>query len=223
MNSSRRRYRPDHADIAEVAKVPVLRVAPGPRPHLLVALAAQRRARVLDGFDADVVLTVVEPQSAGKLVWPCAPVDVAVVAPEQLDSFATPLFGDDPLVGFPEVVFVIGHVASAQRFALERRGYPYVVLEAELGPWLAASLDQLCTIARTRRQAMEALARRPSAPPLPHLGGRGHAFRLHAAEASFRETYLRLLLAEHGSRRKAAAAAGLPYRSFCDMVRRAGI
>ncbi len=200
----------------------MLRVAPGPRPHLLVALSAQQRARALDGFDADAALTVVEPDPARRLVWTRAPVDVALVAPERLDSFATPLFADDPRVGLPEVVFVIDDVASAQRYALERRGYPYVLLEADVGPWLAASLDRLCTIARTRRQAMEALARRPSAPPLPQAG-RGHALRLHAAEATFRETCLRLLLAEHGSRRKAAAAAGLPYRSFCDMVRRAGI
>jgi len=206
-----------------MAEVPGFRVAPGPRPHLLVALSAPQRARALNGFEADVMLTVVEPDAVGKVVWTRAPVDVAVVAPDRLDSCATPLFADDPRVGLPEVVFVIGDVASAQRFALERRGYPYVLLEADLGPWLAASLDQLCAIARTRRQAMAAVARRPSAPPLPHVGGRGHALRLHVAEATFRETYLRLLLAEHGSRRKAAAAAGLPYRSFCDMVRRAGI
>jgi molybdenum-dependent DNA-binding transcriptional regulator ModE len=46
---------------------------------------------------------------------------------------------------------------------------------------------------------------------------------LHAAETRFRETYLRLLLAERGSRRRAADEAGVPYRSFCEMLRKLGI
>jgi len=86
MNSSRRSCRSDSPDVADMAEVPGFRVAPGPRPHLLVALSAPQRARALNGFEADVMLTVVEPDAVGKVVWTRAPVDVAVVAPDRLDS-----------------------------------------------------------------------------------------------------------------------------------------
>jgi hypothetical protein len=191
-----------------------------PRPHLLVALSEEPRDQLLGSLGDVVVATVVDRD--WKLLSNRAPVDVAVVAPERLGCTASLLFMKR-LVGIPEMVFVIDDVWSPQRFVLEGRGCRYVVTAADLGWWLVASLDRLCAIARTRRHAAEALARRPDPPRLPPARDRAGGPTLHAAETNFRQTYLRLLLAEHGSRRKAAVAAGVPYRSFCDMVRRAGI
>ena len=123
----------------------------------------------------------------------------------------------------PELVLIVNEPWSPQRFALHCRGFRYVVCRDELAEWLPSVLTQLCSIAHARRFALSAYANIPVPPALltPH---RDIAkMRLYAAETSFRGTYFRALLAEHGSRRKAAQAAGVPYRSFCEMLRKLGI
>jgi molybdenum-dependent DNA-binding transcriptional regulator ModE len=39
----------------------------------------------------------------------------------------------------------------------------------------------------------------------------------------FRESYIRFLLGESGSRQEAARRAGVPYRTMCEMIRKLGI
>jgi len=46
---------------------------------------------------------------------------------------------------------------------------------------------------------------------------------LPLAENLFREAYIRRVLAETGNRRKAAEVAGIPYRTFCDILKKLGI
>ena len=55
------------------------------------------------------------------------------------------------------------------------------------------------------------------------MNGRRSGAQLHVAETAFRDVFLRSLLAQHGSRRRAAEEAGVPYRSFCEMLRKLGI
>jgi hypothetical protein len=51
----------------------------------------------------------------------------------------------------------------------------------------------------------------------------GAELPLFLAEGSFREAYLRLLVARNATLREAAAAAGVPYRSFQRMLNTYGI
>jgi hypothetical protein len=90
----------------------------------------------------------------------------------------------------------------------------------ELSQWLPSKLMCLARVARARRILLEEV---PEPPASSAQSGGILSSRLHAAEARFRETYLRSLLAQCGSRRKAAEHAGVPYRSFCEMLRKAGI
>jgi len=46
---------------------------------------------------------------------------------------------------------------------------------------------------------------------------------LPTAEMQFRESYIRFLLAQSGSRQEAAKRAGVPYRTMCEMIRKLGI
>lgn len=46
---------------------------------------------------------------------------------------------------------------------------------------------------------------------------------LPEAERRYRETYVRSLLAETGNRREAARRAGVPYTTFCEIMRKLGI
>jgi molybdenum-dependent DNA-binding transcriptional regulator ModE len=46
---------------------------------------------------------------------------------------------------------------------------------------------------------------------------------LPTAEMQFRESYIRCLLTQSGSRQEAARRAGVPYRTMCEMIRKLGI
>ena len=46
---------------------------------------------------------------------------------------------------------------------------------------------------------------------------------LPTAEMRFRESYIRCLLTQSGSRQEAARRAGVPYRTMCEMIRKLGI
>jgi hypothetical protein len=58
---------------------------------------------------------------------------------------------------------------------------------------------------------LAAVTEGPSRLPLP------------TAEMQFRESYIRFLLGESGSRQEAAKRAGVPYRTMCEMIRKLGI
>ena len=60
--------------------------------------------------------------------------------------------------------------------------------------------------------------------PEARNGPRGPArLPLPTAEMQFRESYIRFLLGESGSRQEAAKRAGVPYRTMCEMIRKLGI
>jgi hypothetical protein len=151
-----------------------------------------------------------------------APVDVAVIHADSLNLACSPLLHDEGL-GFPELVFVVEEAWSPQHFALKSRGFRHVVSQEELPEWLPSVLLQLSSLARARRTVLGACADSLTATELSGRSQRTRGIKLHAAETSFRAAFMRALLAEHGSRRKAAEEAGVPYRSFCEMLRKLGI
>lgn len=195
------------------------------KPHVLVMLpAVPDRSRVLRALGVKLRTTVLDPISAtDRTVKHCGLLDLAILHANHLGPETSALF-HDPALGYPEVVYVTEDGWSPQRFVLETRGVPYVICEADLWHWLATAAQPLCALALARRAALAAFARRPASTP-PHWKAQssGRSMRLHAAETLFRESFLRGVLAEHGSRRDAAEAAGVPYRSFCEMLRRLGV
>lgn len=189
-------------------------------PHVAVLLpSGPEREALLLALDQDARVTVLE---AGSPVTNLEAVDIALLHTDSLGLSASPLLYD-PELGCPELVFVVDQAGSPQHLAMKSRGSRYVVSQDALSRWFPGVLSELAALARARRIVLRACADGPNAPELPARGGYPRAVKLHAAETAFRDIFLRSLLAEHGSRRKAAEAAGVPYRSFCEMLRKLGI
>jgi len=148
--------------------------------------------------------------------------DIAVLHASHLNLNCAAL-AHDPRFGFPELVFAVDERQPAQRLALLSRGCRHVVSSDHLSTWLRDQLPSLCTLARARRIVLGACSATTPAVELTLDIAGAENMNLHVAETQFRETFLRSVLAEHGSRRQAAKAAGVPYRSFCEMLRKLGI
>lgn len=149
------------------------------------------------------------------------PFDIAVLHADSLSLACGPLLYDAAL-GLPEIVFVVDDPPSPQYLALKSRGFRNVVRQDDLCVWLPTAVACLGSLARARRIVMRACTDDPIAP-VPDGTLTTGGIKLHAAETRFRAAFLRSLLAEHGSRRRASEAAGVPYRSFCEMLRKLGI
>ena len=150
-------------------------------------------------------------------------VDVAVLHASCLSLNCAGL-AHDPAFGFPELVFAVDESCPAQRLALLSRGYRHVISVTRLDGWLHEQLVSLCALAQARRIVIRAACTAPTQVAALSLAtSPGVNMNLHLAETHFRETFLRALLVEQGSRRRAAEAAGVPYRSFCEMLRRFGL
>jgi hypothetical protein len=177
------------------------------------------RARLIQAVGADARITVLDVEHP---IPKLEPIDVVLLHADSLNLTCSPLL-DDPDLGFPELVFVVDDAWSPQHFALKSRGFRYVISQDELSEWFPTALMRLSSLAQARRIVLRAYAESPTAPELPSRGRWARGIKLHAAETRFRDVFLRSLLAEHGSRRKAAEEAGVPYRSFCEMLRKLGI
>jgi hypothetical protein len=84
------------------------------------------------------------------------------------------------------------------------------------------AIHPLADLARARRaekKALDALAEVPQPAACTASG----LHPLFSAESSFREAYLRMLVARYPTLREAATAAGVPYRSFQRMLTTYGI
>jgi hypothetical protein len=122
----------------------------------------------------------------------------------------------------PELVIVVGQRHDPAIQALFGLGLRRVIEEQDLRSWLSESGHLLRCMARGRR------AERRLQESLHPQGETAWAAsrrlpRLFEAEQRFRETYIRAVLGIVGSRREAAALAGVPYRTFCQIVASAGI
>jgi CheY-like chemotaxis protein len=121
-----------------------------------------------------------------------------------------------------EMVFVVENAAEPEVQAAMDLGWNRLVASDRLEEWLDRGLKPLAKLARTerelraaRREAEIASAGNvvPAVPSLP----------LSVAERRYRETFLRSKMATAGERREAARLAGVPYTTFCVMLRKLGI
>jgi CheY-like chemotaxis protein len=121
-----------------------------------------------------------------------------------------------------EVVFVVDDSGAPEAQAAWDLGWQRLVDPDSIEGWLERGLKPLATLVRLKRQVT--LARHeaerlsagtvvPTVAPLP----------LAVAERRYRETFLRSKLAMAGERREAARLAGVPYTTFCVMLRKLGI
>ena len=186
--------------------------------HVVVLLPNEPyRERLLARLSGARVTVLDQNQPLPKLL----PVDVAVLHASSLNLGSSPLLYDAEL-GLPELAFVVDEAGSPQHLALRSRGFRYIVSQSELVEWLPTVMPGLGSLAQARRIVLSAC---DDGLPPPEVSATRQSTggRLHAAETRFREMFLRSLLAEHGSRRRAAEEAGVPYRSFCEMLRKLGI
>jgi hypothetical protein len=142
--------------------------------------------------------------------------------PECLDGLAF-IYQRHESFGFPEIVFVVEDQRQPEAQALRSSGLQRVLPRGSAVQWLSTAASPLAALAKANRLQREALKR---IPPLPNDCPDGDASNIPSlphAESRYREAFLRLLLATTGSRRAAAAKAGVPYRSFCHMLRKLGI
>ena len=207
----------------KVVRLAPIEAAPPAMPHVLVLVAdSVSRRELLAAIVNGARISILE--RAGSIPE-IAPVDVALIHTDYMSQACAPLLCDARL-GSPEIVFVVDEEGSPQHLALESRGLRYVVSRRLLPKWLPAAMPRLTSIARARRIVLgTCTADDPMVPEQPSLKVRlrGRQLRLREAETSFRDAFMRTLLAECGSRRKAADEAGVPYRSFCEMLRKLGI
>ena len=101
-------------------------------------------------------------------------------------------------------------------------GWERLVSSPKLEEWLDRGLKPLAKVARLKRQLtlarreIETAAAGDVVPEVTNLP-------LGEAERRYRETFLRSKMATAGERRAAARLAGVPYTTFCVMLRRLGI
>jgi DNA-binding NarL/FixJ family response regulator len=184
-------------------------------------LRASSIAAVLKG-SSDITVIVTAPD--GRTIGHELPADLVLLAlgGRQAAALATGALAvqRNP---FAEVVFYGDDPAAPEVAAAAVLGITRIVHARDLLPWLARSGDLLARGAMLRRIAAAALAAVPRPPTLSLSTERSNALPLPTAEMQFRESYIRYLLAESGSRQEAARRAGVPYRTMCEMIRKLDI
>lgn len=125
---------------------------------------------------------------------------------------------------YAEVIFYCDDPDAPEVAAAAVLGITRIVPAQQMAAWLTRAGALLARAACLRRAAAAMIA---AAPPAPALEGdaAGSAARLPlpTAEMRFRESYIRCLLTQSGSRQEAARRAGVPYRTMCEMIRKLGI
>jgi len=151
-------------------------------------------------------------------------IDVALVSlsDARFDGLA---FGAELGATFPwiEIVYWFDE-GGATTFAAAAKslGVRRVIPLARLLGWLDGALPNLTRMARARREHLSAERELPPLPS-PESSEAGVAAPLPQAERLFREAYLRQLLWSSASRTIAARRAGVPYTTFCSMLKKAGL
>jgi hypothetical protein len=195
-------------------------------PHVLMVDANLVGAHALGGELARTLgplkIAHLLPEEDQEL--PAGPFDVCVAhisdaAPSVLalvTSFAVK-FSDAALVYWSDEPY------AAQVSAALALGVSQIIPGAALSGWLARALPALVRGARSRRSARLASQSLPPVPAWSWEDTSAQRMPLPLAENLFREAYIRRVLAETGNRRKAAEVAGIPYRTFCDILKKLGI
>ncbi|MES1209663.1 MAG: hypothetical protein ABUS79_27320 [Pseudomonadota bacterium] len=123
---------------------------------------------------------------------------------------------------YVEVIFYCDDADAPEVAAAAVLGITRIIPAQQLGAWLTCAGGLLARAARLRRAAAAMLATVP-APPLLAADAAAARLPLPTAEMRFRESYIRCLLTQSGSRQEAARRAGVPYRTMCEMIRKLGI
>ncbi len=197
------------------------------QPHLLVFDTRAERAsglvQELRAGGARLDVTIFDLDRESKLLdrdrIEVAAVNLDGAAPEGL-VFAAELSAQVPSAQF--VFWFDGEKSSPGEVAARSLGVQRIVPRARLVEWLAVALEPLARIARAKREQAEAEAALPQIPR-PESDRSSKPMPLPEAERSFRESYLRALLAQATNARIAAQQAGVPYTTLCSMLKKMGL
>jgi DNA-binding NarL/FixJ family response regulator len=124
---------------------------------------------------------------------------------------------------FTEVVFYCDNPDAPEVAAASVLGITRIVPAQHVTAWLSRGGNLLARGACLRRAAAACAAAVPRPPTLTTVNDGPARLPLPTAEMQFRESYIRFLLGESGSRQEAARRAGVPYRTMCEMIRKLGI
>ena len=124
---------------------------------------------------------------------------------------------------FTEVVFYCDNPNAPEVAAASVLGITRIVPAQQMPTWLSRGGNLLARGASLRRAAAACAAAVPRPPTLVAVTEGPSRLPLPTAEMQFRESYIRFLLGESGSRQEAAKRAGVPYRTMCEMIRKLGI
>ena len=124
---------------------------------------------------------------------------------------------------FTEVVFYCDNPDAPEVAAASVLGITRIVPAQQMPTWLSRGGNLLARGAWLRRAAAACAAAVPRPPTLVAVTEGPSRLPLPTAEMQFRESYIRFLLGESGSRQEAAKRAGVPYRTMCEMIRKLGI
>ena len=124
---------------------------------------------------------------------------------------------------FTEVVFYCDNPDAPEVAAAAVLGITRIVPAQHMppgcrGPAICSRAAPACG-----RAAAACAAAVPRPPTLATVSDGPARLPLPTAEMQFRESYIRFLLGESGSRQEAARRAGVPYRTMCEMIRKLGI
>ena len=124
---------------------------------------------------------------------------------------------------YAEVIFYCDDADAPEVAAAAVLGITRIVPAHQMSPWLGRAGAQLARAACLRRAAAAMLASAPEPPTLGSDSPTAPRLPLPTAEMRYRESYIRCLLTQSGSRQEAARRAGVPYRTMCEMIRKLGI
>jgi DNA-binding NarL/FixJ family response regulator len=125
---------------------------------------------------------------------------------------------------YAEVVFYCDNPDAPEVAAAGVLGITRIVPAQLMAAWLSRAGALLARGAYLRRAAAAAIAAVPRPPTLAAVVEEAPPrIPLPTAEMQFRESYIRYLLTQSGSRQEAAKRAGVPYRTMCEMIRKLGI
>jgi DNA-binding NarL/FixJ family response regulator len=194
--------------------------------HAVIVDDNQRRAASLaaalklGGQLAVTVVTPEDPALRGELL----PADLVLLALGGREVSALGIGAEavqrNP---FAEVVFYCDNPDAPEVAAASVLGITRIVPAQHMTAWLARGGNLLARGAWLRRAAAACAAAVPRPPTLATVSEGPARLPLPTAEMQFRESYIRFLLGESGSRQEAAKRAGVPYRTMCEMIRKLGI
>jgi hypothetical protein len=122
-----------------------------------------------------------------------------------------------------EVVFLADSLNLPEVRAANDIGISRLVETRDLPRYLGVALEPLAELARARRRLEDAQRAVERVSFGAHPPAATSPLPLPVAERRYRESHLRACLAKAGSRRAAAQLLGVPYTTFCVMLRKLGI